>query len=100
MYLLVLQTKWNSKIHCLFSFLLLRSDDLYETGLLWNGRLHQVTAQIPGVCFWDWDCILSQPSHIAVDGVHPSLDGNSVLHETTASRIQQMLSTDRRGQLM
>jgi lysophospholipase L1-like esterase len=78
----------------------LLSDDLYETGLLWNGRLHQVTAQIPGVCFWDWNCILSQPRHFGVDGLHPSVDGNTLLHMMTASRIQQMLSTDRQGQLM
>ena len=48
-----------------------------------------------GVSFWDWD-IMTRPALFSVDGLHPSREGNAVLHDATAGRIRQLLSPDRR----
>ena len=47
------------------------SDDLYETGLLYNQMLHRLTAQMPGVSFWDWNNVLNRPALFSVDDMHP-----------------------------
>ena len=78
--------------------LLFHSDDLYETGLLYNQRFHRLTAQMPGVPFWDSDNIMTRPALFSVDDLHPSHEYNAVLHSATASRLLQLLSPDsRRG---
>lgn len=69
---------------------------LHEAGLLYNRRLHQLVATIPGVTFWDWESsmtVLKYFSH--KDYLHPSREGNERLHTLTAERVQKLLSPDR-----
>ena len=77
------------------------SDDLYETGLSYKQRLHRLTGQKPGVSFWDSDNVMTRHALFSIDDLHPSHEGNAVLHLATASRIQQLFSPDsRRGFVM
>ncbi|KAK2145714.1 hypothetical protein NP493_3871g00003 [Ridgeia piscesae] len=55
-----------------------------------------MSAQIANVTFWDWGDIFTRPALFSVDGLHPSREGNTLLHATTASRVLQLLSHDSR----